>query len=389
MLLKPKRFVCDSRLVEEGDFFVAIKGERVDGHDFVKEALSKGAIGAFVERELLIEGPLFVVESSLETLQKLAKERLKERNPKIIGVTGSLGKTTTKEYIAKLLSKKYKVAKSFGNYNSKIGLPLTILNDFTDEEILVLEMGMTEAGHIRDLIELSPPDIALITSVALVHACNFESIEGIAKAKSEIFEHPKTKFRLCHETTLHFQDIKKWNPITYGGSFKSTLPLHLQQNALGAKKLAELLGVDEKLIEEGLLELGALEGRGNLVEKSSVFFYNDAYNASEVSMFAALDELQKKEGRKIAVLGAMFELGSFSFECHDRVLKKALSVADLVICMGKEWQPFSPLLKTSLFLTLEEVATHLGKHLRPKDHVLLKGSNGNQLWRLLDGQFNL
>jgi UDP-N-acetylmuramoyl-tripeptide--D-alanyl-D-alanine ligase len=383
--LKPKRVVCDSRVVKEGDLFVAIKGENVDGHDFVEEAFLKGASYAIVERPLSLPFPLYVVKSSIKALQALAKAKLEEKRPKIIGITGSFGKTTTKEFLAHLLSKKYRVAKSFGNYNSKIGLPLTILNDFKDEEILILEMGMTEGGHIDELVQIAPPDIALITSVSLVHACNFDSIEGIAKAKSEIFSHPKTKERVCHESTLSFEEIRKWNPSSYGGSLPSSLPFHLQQNALAAKKIATLLEVDPDLIEEGLSQLTVLEGRGNLVEKSSVFFYNDTYNASEVSMLAALNELEKKSGRKVAVLGEMLELGKFSLSAHENVLKKALSVADCVMCLGKEWTPFSSILKERLFLTLEELTLFLKKELRPKDHVLLKGSNGNKLWRILDG----
>ena len=383
-----KRVVCDSREVTPGDLFFALKGEKVDGHDFVGEAFSKGAIGAFVEKEVAVSGPLYIVDSPLQVLQDLAKKKIKEKNPKVIAITGSVGKTTTKEFITCLLSKKFSVAKSKGNYNSKVGLPITILNDFSDQEILVLEMGMTEAGHIKELVEIAPPDIALITSIALVHACNFEGIEEIAKAKAEIFSHPKTTKRFAHQDTLQYLAINQFSPDSFGGDFVSPLPYPLNQSALGAIAIARYLGVDEELINQGLRELKAVDGRGNLVEKSSIFFYNDAYNASEMSMVAALEQLNTRIGRKVAVLGQMLELGKFSEESHRRVGDKAAQVADLVICLGSESLPLYEVVKKRkeayFFLKREELLECLKTHLCPNDHVLLKGSNGNQLWRVLD-----
>lgn len=184
-------FCADSRLLKRGGLFYALKGERADGHSYLEEVRQKGAVAAVVSKgyrgnaSLL---PLLFVDDPLAALQEVAKAVLSQSSQRVVAVTGSLGKTTTKEFIKTLLCKKFKVAASPGNSNSQVGLPLSILNHSDDKaEILVLEMGMTARGQISRLVQIAPPEVAVISTVSLVHACNFDTLEDIGRSKGEIF----------------------------------------------------------------------------------------------------------------------------------------------------------------------------------------------------------
>ena len=205
-------FAVDSRLVKQGNLFFALKGAHVDGHQFLSAAAVNGAVAAVVNESY--NGPdfgllLIKVPDPLIALQELAKSVLQQRKSKIVAVTGSLGKTTTKDFITTLLKSKYSVSCSPGNSNSQIGLPLTILNH-TDgaEDVLVLEMGMTHSGQIKQLLQIAPPDIAVMTTVALVHAGNFNSLEDIARAKAEVLTHPKTTLGVIPHDVLLYDEIR-------------------------------------------------------------------------------------------------------------------------------------------------------------------------------------
>lgn len=193
----------DSRQIKPGDLFFALPGAKADGHTFLEEAAKKGAAGAVVHHSYNGADfglPLIKSDDVLQTLQELARKKVESARPRIVGITGSLGKTTTKEFVTTLLKAKYRVAASPGNSNSQIGLPLAILNHSGEgDEILVLEMGMTHPGEIHKLVSIAPPEVAVVTKVALVHACNFESIEEIAHAKGEIFSHPLTKMGIYNK----------------------------------------------------------------------------------------------------------------------------------------------------------------------------------------------
>ena len=203
----------DSRLIKKGDLFFALPGARTDGHHFLQDAASKGAAAAVVSAEYPGDSygiPMIKVKDPLEALQMLAREVLKNRNVRIVGITGSLGKTTTKDFIAALLKEKYRVAASPGNSNTQTGLPLNILNHTKgDEEILVLEMGMTHPGNISKLVQIATPEIAVITIVEMVHIVNFDSIEGIAKAKAEILPHPATKLGIIPYDIEQYPEISR------------------------------------------------------------------------------------------------------------------------------------------------------------------------------------
>jgi UDP-N-acetylmuramoyl-tripeptide--D-alanyl-D-alanine ligase len=414
----------DSRLLRPGDLFFALPGEKADGHAFIGDAAAAGAVGAVVDRAYRGPDfglPLLAVDDVLCALQTLAKEMLKARKSAVVGVTGSLGKTTTKEFIYTLLKKKFQTSSSPGNSNSQIGLPLAVINHTSgDDEMVILEMGMTQRGQISKLIEIAPPDVAVVTTVALVHAENFDSLEQIAEAKGEIFLHPKTKLGIyplessgvlakcgtCQKQSFSTEspqadfslkavDHDLW--ITEKGRTAFMLPMlsvpgvHNRHNFLAAAAVARHFGLSWEEIKEAQSSLALPERRLQMVEKEGVLFVNDAYNASEQSMKAALDAFPepKPGGRKIAFFGGIVELGKFSEGCHRAVGKYSLDKADKMFCFGTDCLPIFEEWKAAGHSVVwaqdrDELAVALKNELQPGDVVLLKGSRAKGVCKVLE-----
>jgi UDP-N-acetylmuramoyl-tripeptide--D-alanyl-D-alanine ligase len=427
--LAVKNFSVDSRLVEKDGIFFALKGCRNDGHAFLEEVAQKKAMAAIVRKDY--GGPdyglaLIKVTDPLQALQTITRQVISRRKPRVVGITGSVGKTTTKEFTYQLLKQKYRVAASPGNSNSQIGLPLAILNDTEgQEEILVLEMGMTEAGQIKQLIEIAPPEVAVITKTALVHAQNFKDLQAIGLAKAEIFSHPTTKLGILSRDITNFEELCQvgvcqkisfssnaleadftlvrkngYLQINHQNStmLLASLPVrgdHNVHNFLASVGVARYLNVDWELIKDAIPSLVLPERRLQDVEKKGILFVNDSYNASEASVKAALQSLPKPSpkpspgGKQIAILGEMLELGPFAEKCHWEVGKYALDYTSHMICFGKECKAIYDLWKSEnrpveWVMTLEEVVMALKSIANPGDVVLLKGSRSKELWRVLD-----
>lgn len=416
--------ICvDSRLAKPGDLFFALPGEKVDGHSYISQAASLGAIAAVVEKKYPLHHgtfPLIYVDDTLKALQMMAKNVLKQRNAKIVAITGSVGKTTTKDFTAALLKPYFRIASSPGNSNSQIGLPLTIMNHTNgDEQVLILEMGMTHPGQISELIKIAPPDIAIITTIALVHACNFESLEEIAAAKSEIFSHPKTKLGIVDKEFAEISRKGDFPKCTFSVTDNNadfflyeehgflhinenqknviTLPLlpvvgsHNKHNFLAATAAARALGIDWNSIRSSMASLCLPECRLEIIKKHGATFVNDSYNASEKSLKAALSSLPPTlpGGKTIAVIGEMLELGKFSEKCHREVGEFSLNYVDVMFCLGKECWPIYDIWRSKgkpveWKLSRSDVLESLRKQLNPGDVILLKGSRTNQLWKILE-----
>ena len=401
----------DSRKAAPGQLFFALKGERVDGHDFLGEVAARGAAAAVVSEGYAgvdFGMKLIRVSDVLASLQWLAKEVLAQRGTRVVGVTGSVGKTTTKEFIATLLAGRYRVGKSPGNSNSQVGVPLSILNGSGEEEVLVLEMGMSGAGEIAKLVQIAPPEVALITKIGLAHSEFFPTgLEGIRAAKAEIFSHPHTRVGIVPKDsgiegrkTFALGDISADYGLCGDRIFEEGkevygvhLPFmasHLRENFLGAAAVARNLGMSWEEIGEQTQLLKVYPMRFERKEKNGVVYINDAYNANPISMRAALMNLPKpvEGGRTIAVLGEMKELGPFSKPSHQEIGKLALQVVDQLICLGKECEPMVEMFQQAgrpvdHFLDIEALRSHLAAVIKEGDVVLLKGSNSNGLWRLL------
>ncbi|OGN65355.1 MAG: hypothetical protein A3E80_00215 [Chlamydiae bacterium RIFCSPHIGHO2_12_FULL_49_9] len=428
LVLEEETFVSgyriDSRRILPGELFFALKGEKVDGHAFLGSVKEKGGVAAIVSKEYrgsdcgLI---LLRVESVEESLQSLARSFLEESKTKVIGVTGSVGKTTTKDFIATLLGKKFKTAKSFASYNTKLTLPMTILNLEGNEEALVLEMGMSEPGDIKRLVEIAPPDIAVLTKVALAHTAFFPGgIEEIAKGKAEVFSHPKTRFAVAAypffqefgECGISAEKVSfsldersadyflgfgegKWmvdekgiRAYQFDLPFSQPFALH---NFLAAVAVARLMKMEWDEINQRVLELKLPEMRFEIFENGGVTFINDAYNANPESMRAALSSLPEPAsgGKRIAVLATMKELGSFSEREHLEVGRFAQKYADQLLVLGEEaagfCEGFQEVKKPAeRFLDHKRLSERLKEMMSPGDVVLVKGSRSMQMEKLFE-----
>lgn len=426
ILGKVREFKQDSRSIEPNDLFFALKGEKVDGHSYLKEVATKGAIGAVVSKEY--QGPnfgipLLHVENVLRSLQQLAKLVLNQRKVRVIGVTGSVGKTTTKEFITTLLQGKFVVAKTPGNANSQIGVPLSILNSKGDEDIFVMEMGMSLPHEIERLVDIAPPEVSMITKIALAHAAFFpDGLEGIAAAKAEILSHPMTRLALINTQVCQFSAIKRGHctKMTYGLEEESNhcdfvlcrratnvyvkekgvstslfaLPFsasHLCENFLGAAAIARVFGMQWEDIIAQAQKLTVFTRRFEQVHKEGILFINDSYNANVASMRAALTNLPKPvPGKKrIAVLGAMKELGIYTEQSHLEVAKIALSHVDYLLCLGEECMTMVEVFQkegkpVEHFLDFESLKKRVYEVAEKGDVVLIKGANSKRLWQILD-----
>lgn len=390
--------VCvDSRNVKRGDLFFALEGERTNGHLYLDDVATKGAAAAYVRLGTKPVAGLKLIEvpDPLIALQKQAKEKLATSSAKVIGVTGSLGKTTTKQFLKTLLEKKFSVSASPGNYNSQIGLPLAIMNEFHgDEEVVVLEMAMTGKGHIKRLTEIAPPDVAVITTVDSVHAGYFSGLASIAAAKAEIFLHAGQGLYpegIVHEEILLNTGCCPKQSFRVDPVNLPVLGKHNQHNFAAAKAVCLAMNMTESEIQERIPFLTLPERRLELVKKQGVLFLNDSYNACVNSMKGALDTLPgAAPGRKkIAVLGAMVELGNQSASAHREVGEYALSCVDELYCLHEDCQPMVTCWQeqgrpVKLFRDRRVLVETLQNNLQPGDSVLLKGSNARRLWTILE-----
>lgn len=415
-------YQIDSRLVGPGELFFALRGEKNDGHAFLKEVQARGASAAVVSCRY--EGPdyglvLLPVEDPADALRKLARELLGQAKVKIVAITGSVGKTTTKDFTAALLEGKYRVGKTLQSQNSKLTLPLTVLNRRGDEEVLVLEMGMSEPGDIRRLVEIAPPDIAVVTKVGLAHAAFFPGgLMEIAKNKGEIFSHPKTKLAILDHEYLSLspkRDLDTWSfslknreadyylslsddralvdekgtrAYAFDIPFEQT---HILHNFLCAVCVARAMQMDWDEISRRIPFLTLPKMRFEHVEKEGVHFINDAYNANPESMRAALQGLPifRQGAKKIGVLGSMKELGEQSASLHEEVGRLAQGSVDHLLVMGEEAIPLYKTFQESkkpaeFFVDHQSLALRLKEIINAGDVVLIKGSRSMNMETILE-----
>lgn len=417
-------FRWNSKEIKKNELFFALKGENHDGHNYLQEVAEKGGIGAVVSKTYTGESfgiKLLFVEDVLLSVHKLASVALQESQVRIVGITGSVGKTTIKEFTATLLSSKYKVTKSESSQNSQISFPINILNILNSDEweILVLEYGMSVKGEIAKLVEIAPPDVALISKVAFAHSMNFqEGLLGIAKAKAEIFSNPKSKFCIVNHYLLSFKGVFPENKITFStidpeadfflhmvndsiqidekGVRVANLKfpfeeIHFQEDFLSAATICRSLDMTWEEIALNIEKLTLPKMRFEKMQMKGSLFINDAYNANPESMKAALHALPDPEhgGKKIAVFGEMRELGEFSVNCHKEVGKEAIGFVDYLLCLGQECSHMQEAFQESkkpaeLFFTHESLTERLRDLITPGDVVLVKGSRSMKMEKILE-----
>ena len=431
--LEVENFSKDTRTIQKGDIYIGIKGEKFDGSNFWNQALDAGATAVLIsniqiskeEKEKYKDKTIIQVEDTLEALYEIAKYKRSLYNIPVIAVTGSVGKTSTKDIIASVVSQKYKTLKTEGNNNNNIGLPLTILK-LKDHEALVVEMGMNHFGEISLLTNIAKPTLAVITNIGTSHIGNLGSRENILKAKLEILEGMKIPRVIINNDNdlLHkwYEENKEKIEIhTYGinnssdviaeeielGEEKSKfvaktssekvnidVPVggeHFVYNALCGFMVGKVLGLTSKEIQNGISKFELTKKRMDIrVLKNGATLINDSYNASYESMKASLKYLSSRtDFRKIAVLGDMLELGDFSKELHEKVGEEvANDNIDVLICRGEFAKNIiskaNKNKKTQCILLQnnEEILSKLQEILKEGDGVLIKASNGMKFYEI-------
>ena len=392
-------YQIDSRFICPGDLFFALKGVKTDGHHHLSEVAVRGGRAALVSEDYQGEShglTLFRVPDVLSTLQALAKWSYRKQPTPIIGITGSVGKTTTKEFLATLLEEKFHIGKSPLSYNSQITFPLNILNRSGQEELLILEYGMSVPGEIARLVKIAPPRIGILTEIGLAHAQSFpEGLSAIAREKGMLFSSAQCVI-LHREFFSFYPDLpNKISPeeCSLKIPFQQS---HLIKNALLAITAARYLGLSWEEIHQRLPHLHTPKRRFELFEKGGIQFINDAYNANPSSMRAALQNLPppKQGGKTVAVLASMKELGTFSHSAHHEIGLFAQKYLDHLLVIGEEALPLHTAFAQSqkpaeFFHDHRTLAERLSQLTHPGDVVLVKGSLSMQLEKIFDALASL
>ena len=417
-------FSKDTRTIQKGDIYIGLKGEKFNGSDFWEQALENGAEGVIVQgqeiskenKEKYSNKIIIEVEDTLEALYEIARYKRSLYDIPVIAVTGSVGKTSTKDIIASVVSTQYKTLKTEGNNNNNIGLPLTILK-LKDHEAAVIEMGMNHFGEISLLTSIAKPTLSVITNIGTAHIGNLGSRENILKAKLEILEgmdKPKIIINddndLLHKwyienkekLEIHTYSLKNAKDIelkeesstfktTINNEIEITVPVggeHFVYNALCAIEVGKILNISDEKIQKGIAGFELTKKRMDIRKlKNGATLINDSYNASYESMKASIEYLAKYPGkRKIAVLGDMFELGDYSKELHEKVGKEvAKNNINILICSGENAKYIikeNQKIENYYLENNEEILKKLQQILSDGDVVLVKASNGMKFYEI-------
>ena len=423
-------YSIDSRTVKPGELFFAVKGERLDGHDYVAAALEKGATAAVVEKKELQRFPMtnrfLAVDDTLAALQALAAAVRKVWGNPLVGVTGSAGKTTTKEAIAHVLASRFRVLKSEGNFNNHFGLPLMLLKLEPEHDMAVIEMGMSHAGEIRALAKIAHPEIGVVTNVAPVHLEFFDSIAGIARAKYELIESlPANGVAVLNaddEYVSQFGRDFKGKVLTYGmratadiraekirprgaggsefdvilGNARqhTHLPLvgeHNILNALAAIAVGLARGLKLSEAVGSLATLAPAEKRGQVLQLGNITVIDDCYNSNPKALNAMVDALAAMNAkRRIVVAGEMLELGASAEQMHresgqhiaEKKVDLLIGVRGLAQAIVEGAKQVGT--RAKFVNTPEEAGEWLARETRDGDVVLLKASRGVKLEKALE-----
>ncbi len=421
-------YSIDSRTVEAGQLFFAVKGERLDGHDYVEQALEKGAAAAVVRKDQVGRYPgktqLLAVEDTLVAMQTLATAVRKLWGKPLIAVTGSAGKTTTKEAIAHVLSARFRVLKSEGNFNNHFGLPLMLLKLEPEYDVAVIEMGMSHAGEIRALAKIAQPEIGVVTNVAAVHLEFFDSLAGIARAKYELIEslpaNGTAMLNADDEYVSQFGRGFKGKVVMYGmratadvraekiqskgtegtefdvvvGGVRERALLalvgeHNVRNALAAVAVGLERGLKPSEAIGALSTLEPAEKRGQVLQMGNITVINDCYNSNPKALEAMVDALATMAAtRRIVVAGEMLELGPSGEELHRQagkhIAEKKIDVLVGVRGLAQSMVEAAKGIRGEFVASAEEAGEWLAREARDGDVILLKASRGVKLEKALE-----
>lgn len=432
--------VIDSRKIEQGGLFFATRGEKVDGHQFITQVFEKGAACVVTEKspkqvadetglEVQDWGPYILVPDTLAALKKVAAFYRSQLSIPVIGITGSVGKTSTKEFISAVLSEKYEVLKTEGNFNNEVGLPLTLLRIRKGHQVAVVEMGISDFGEMSRLGEMARPDVCVITNIGQCHLEKLHDRAGVFKAKTEIFHFMAPDGEVClngEDDLLSMVSIVNGRPVHHFGIspnnefevyatdvenlglfgcranmhiamgdteaekqiYSVEIPLpgqHMVTNAMAAALVGKMLHLTVEEIQNGIKKVASLGGRSHILRLQDKVVIDDCYNANPVSMKAAIDLLVTAEGRKVAILGDMFELGENSNQMHGQIGDYAVEKGiDVILCIGDNsrfmydaaFEKYDGSQDIRYFADREELLENLPGLLLPDDTILVKASHG-------------
>ena len=416
-------FSQDSRQMTNGGMYIPLKGERFDGHNFIESAFQTGAQAIISEKDVNYEDKIVIkVKDTYQALKDMASYLRNHRPVKVVGVTGSVGKTSTRDMVYSVVKQKYKTLKTEGNYNNEIGLPLTILR-YHDEEVLVLEMGMNHLQEMSRLSMIARPDIACITNVGTAHIGELGSRENILKAKLEITDGMKEgstliinqdndmlqTVKLPHLNVVRvgkgkeasiqashivLEETKSSFEVEYQGK-KEIIEVPVQgehniSNALIAIAVGIELNISLEDIKKGIQEFKLTKNRMDILEKNHKTVIDGTYNASVDSMKSSIDVLANYKKRKVAILADMLELGDYSQQLHEEVGSYVASKGiDILVCVGKEAKYIYQKAKENMkdvycFESNQEVIARLDELLKEDDVILVKGSHSMNLKEVVE-----
>lgn len=417
LFLEHKSVCTDTRTIKKNDLFFALQGESFNGNEFAQVALEKGAKYAVIDEAVYATNSNFIlVDNVLNTLQELARYHRNYLKLKIVALTGSNGKTTTKELINSVLQKKYKTVATKGNLNNHIGVPLTLLSMDETTEIGIVEMGANHLKEIEFLCNIAQPDYGYITNFGKAHLEGFKSIEGVIKGKSELFDHLKQNEKLLFinaEDELQLKQLKDYpDYFSFGPSVNENSTIEFIEanpfvkvncndllisskligkynfsNISAAIAIGEFFKVSSRDIKTAIEAYSPENNRSQIIEKNSNKIIMDAYNANPTSMKAALESFSNLNAdTKMAILGDMFELGQDAKREHQHILEFANTLnIDTVLLVGENFFATKfDALNIKRFQTFDHLKEELISQNYTKNTILIKGSRGMALERVLD-----
>ncbi|MCI8826419.1 MAG: UDP-N-acetylmuramoyl-tripeptide--D-alanyl-D-alanine ligase [Lachnospiraceae bacterium] len=439
--------VIDSRKVEENYLFIAVKGERVDGHNFIEDVFAKKALCVICEKKPDDKsngmGSYILVESSLQALKDIAAFYRESLDIKIVGITGSVGKTSTKEFIASVLEQNFRVLKTEGNFNNEIGVPLTLLSIRDYHEVAVVEMGISDFGEMHRLSYMVKPDVCVMTNIGLCHLENLGSRDGILKAKSEIFDFATEncyavlnkdddKLSTIPENHAAYDCLNKVKKYIFYGMQKGenkgdvfaeniktngiygtesticftrvngtaekievsfSLPgRHMVYNAMAAIAVGSLFDMNSKDMKRGIENIKSVGSRLNIVETGKYTVIDDCYNANPVSMKSSIDVLDSADTRKVAILGDMFELGADEKKLHygvgaylgEKMIDTAFLVGTLSENIYQGLKDSNKNMECYYYNTVEDLLMFLDLMVKQGDTILVKASHAMHFERIVE-----
>lgn len=411
----------DSRAVKDGSLFLAIKGERVDGHDFIEKCYDSGAVCAICEKAPENpKKPYILVDSTLNAVKDIAKAYREKFDIPVVGVSGSVGKTSTKEMLYAVLSQRFKTHKTQGNLNNELGVPLTILSMPEEAQAAVIEMGISDFGEMTRLSRVAQPTICVLTIIGCCHLENLGDRDGVMKAKTEMFKYARdgAEFILNgdDDKLSTITDVNGKKPIFFGIDSKNeyyaedienngeggvscklcfgdtkldvTIPAigtYMVSNALAAAAAGKLLGLSDEQIKNGVEAYKTVGSRANVINNGKIRIIDDCYNANPTSVKASLETLKNFRGRTVAVLGDMKELGTDELQLHFDTGAYAKQIGiDVVLAAGPLAKSLADGADGKWYETKEELIKALPEIIKEGDTVLVKASHSMQFEKIVE-----